>query len=243
MHNKNRERSRILACLADTAPDVALIQEALPNHLEALSERFKNVVVARDYIMRGEPCYLAIASNSDLLDIKVSEHFGATKAPPSLFARISGWVEFLDTLSAKVAIDGNTAIQVVVVHTSAAASPTIRASEVDAALTSHTQPDGPTVFAGDFNCYSEPWLAPIVALPLAYGIQDLLIRERRKLEARMANDGFKPSVRGVTYPRFRAQMDQVFVRGMRILASSILPDHWGSDHKPILVQVSIADGS
>jgi endonuclease/exonuclease/phosphatase (EEP) superfamily protein YafD len=147
-------------------------------------------------------------------------------------------VEFLDTLSANIALTGNASIRLVVIHTSAAVGPGVRTKELEAAMAAHVEKVGPCLVAGDFNCFAEPWLAPLLALPLAYQAGDAFIRERKNIEARFASLGFDAAVRGVTFPRWRIQMDQVFVRGVRLLSSRILRRQWGSDHRPILLELA-----
>ncbi len=234
--NENPDTARIEACLDETAPDVALLQEATPAHLCAVRARFANVVVARDYLLKGAPCFLVIATDLELSAVSVIEHFPDTKPPPSLLGRFAGWIEFLDTLSAEIRLGSSPPIRLVVAHPSAAVGPGVRREELEAAG-AHIPAAGPCIFAADFNSFSEPWLAPLFALPLAYRVGDFACRERRQLDTWFAARGFAPAVRGVTFPRWRLQMDQVFVRGLIPSAARILSDTWGSDHRPIVIDL------
>lgn len=235
--NENAEASRIGSCLDIHTPDIALLQELTPIHLNQVRDRFGYVETARDYALKGEMCFLAIASHYPLTDLRVITHFPDSKPPGSPLARSMGWVEFLDTLSAVVVMPEGGHVRVCVLHTSAGVRPTLRMQEMDA-VAPHLSDSAPCVVGGDFNSFSEPWMAPFVALLFAYRAEDFWLRERRRLEAWFHGHGFIPTIRGVTFPKLRLQMDQVFIRDLTLGQAKIYPNTFGSDHRPIVVELS-----
>lgn len=242
VYNENPDSARIRACLDAIAPDVALLQEVAPGHLDAIRARYARVEVARDYILKGVPCHLAIATGLEVSEVSVMAHFPDGKPAASPLGRVLGWVEFLDSLAADIRPfpASDTPLRLVVLHTSAAAGPSRRREELTLAA-AQIPVRGPCVVAGDFNSFAEPWLAPVLALPLAYRLCDLAWRERRRLAQWFADRGFQPAVEGVTFPRFGLQMDQVFLRGLPTTAAWIAQETWGSDHRPIVVDLEVND--
>lgn len=62
VYNENADAARIADALTALNPDVALIQEALPEHIEVIKAHFPHVSIARDYALKGALCYLVVAS-------------------------------------------------------------------------------------------------------------------------------------------------------------------------------------
>lgn len=235
--NENEDADRILACLDRHPADVVLLQEATPDHLAALASRYPHMATARDYLLKGVACHLAIAARTPLADVRVIEHAPATKRPPTWLGRAMGWTEFIDTVSAEIEAAPGWRLRLVVAHTSAAAGPSARMAEVEAAAV-QIPPDGPCLFAADFNSFAAPWNAPFAALPLGYSWRDFGVHERRALDAWFAARGFARAVRGVTFPKFRLQMDQVYGRDVDLRHAEIVADAFGSDHRPIRLEIA-----
>lgn len=237
--NENPDAGRISSCLEDQDADVVLLQEATPDHLDAVRARYAHVETARDYLLKGDACYLAIASRARLRNVSVIEHFPATKKPPTWLGRRMGWTEFIDTLSADIEPAPGWRLRLIVAHTSAAASPSLRMTEVEAAA-AHVPISGPCLFAADFNCIAQPVNALGLAFPLEYRWRDFKIHERRALDRWFAERGFAGAVRGVTFPRFRAQMDQVYLRDVAVRRAEIIRERYGSDHRPLRLELAPA---
>ncbi|AVL53393.1 endonuclease [Roseobacter denitrificans] len=236
--NENPDPARIAEALATLNPDIALLQEALPAHIDEIKASFPHVSVARDYALKGELCHLVIASRFPTRRETTLFHADTSKPAPTRWARHAGWVEFLDSLSVDVVVPGTRPFRVVNLHTSAGVSPSVRQAEL-AETQRHFDHEGPCLVAGDFNSYAVPWLAPLLAIPLHYRPKDWLIFERRALNAWFRRRGFAPALHGVTFPKFRLQMDQVFTRDIMVETAAIERRLWGSDHRPILLDISV----
>jgi endonuclease/exonuclease/phosphatase (EEP) superfamily protein YafD len=234
--NENLEVSRVVDALKELRPDVALLQEATDAHLEGVASLYPHLERCRDYALRGEMCRLAIASSRPLQNVRVVAHFDDEKPPGSWLARRTGWVEFLDTISADVSVGGS-ALRLVLLHTSAGAPPTVRRRELEAASV-HIPSSGACLVAADFNAFASPWLAPILALPLGYSWSDWRVSELKDNDAFFRRFELAPAVRGVTFPRFRLQMDQIYFRRLRLGRAEIIRRLWGSDHRPILIEAA-----
>ena len=234
--NENPDAARIAEALMALDPEVAVFQEALPAHIDVIKSRFANVSVARDYALKGALCYLVIASKYPTHNEATKFHAPTTKAAPTRWARHAGWVEFLDSLSLDVILPHGPAVRIVNLHTSAGVSPSVRQVELTS-TEGHFDRRGPCLVAGDFNSFAVPWLAPLLAIPLHYRARDWIIHERKALNAWFQQRDFTPAVRGVTFPKFRLQMDQVFSRGISVETARIETRSWGSDHRPLVLQV------
>ena len=103
-------------------------------------------------------------------------------------------------------------------------------------LEAHFEPTIPLIVAGDFNCFAKPWLTPFLAIPLAYRWGDVLMWEKKALNAHLGFRGFRPAVTGTTFPRWRLQMDQIFFKGLQLTDSHILREQFGSDHRPLVAE-------
>ncbi|WP_300039540.1 endonuclease/exonuclease/phosphatase family protein [uncultured Roseobacter sp.] len=239
--NENTDATRIDTCLDYVTPDIVCLQEALPIHLQRLQARFPHMLLGRDYIQRGSLCHLAIASKLPLDSSKVSAHYPENKPHPSLFSQRAGWVEFLDSLSARVQIQDGSWLQIVNLHTSAATGPSTRLTEMEAVAKEHLEVNGRCVVAGDFNMFSRPWLAVFLALPFGFRLSDVATYEKQSVEAWWRDRGFNPATRGITMPKWRLQLDQVFTREIRALNAEIVTNTFGSDHFPLIVELDASE--
>ena len=233
VHCENHNAGRIAACLDTLIPDVALLNEVTNEHLDVISGRFQYVVKARDYLQNGVLCHLVIAAKTPLAGVDILKHGEDNKQPASWLARKMGWVEFLDTLAVSHREPG---LRMVCLHLSAGCGPARRRKELEAAAT-HIPRTGPCLVAGDFNSFSAPWIAPFVAAPLGYRWREWFWRERQANDAWFARRGFGAAVDAITFPRFRFRMDQVYVRGINITKAWVTKSSWGSDHRPIVVEL------
>ncbi|WP_148264413.1 endonuclease/exonuclease/phosphatase family protein [Roseobacter litoralis] len=236
--NENPDAARIADALTALNPDIALFQEVLPAHIAVIKASFPYVSVARDYALKGELCHLVIASRFPTRRETILFHSDTSKPAPTRWARHAGWVEFLDSLSVDVVVPGARPFRVVNLHTSAGVSPSARQAEL-AETQSHFDCEGPCLVAGDFNSYAVPWLAPLLAIPLHYRPKDWLIFERRALNSWFQRQGFAPAVHGVTFPKFRLQMDQLFTRDITVETAVIERRLWGSDHRPLSLEINL----
>ena len=234
--NENPESARIGAAMSALAPDIVLLQEVLPDHLAEIERHFAHLAVARDYSLNGALCHLVIAGQTPLENVTITTHSAPNKPAPTPWAKLAGWREFLDSLSVDI-LWHDRPVRLVNIHTSAGVAPSVRFAEL-AATESHFGHQGPCVVAGDFNSYATPWLAPVLALPLRYTRADWRTHERRRLNHWFESRSFAPTVRGVTFPKGRLQMDQVFVRDLSVRAARIEQRRWGSDHLPLVIDLA-----
>ena len=232
---ENSDTNRITACLERFKPDIVVLCEATKGHIEAVSRQYPYVAHARDYIQDGVICYLVIAANTPLREVDLASQGSEDKQPASWLARKKGWVEVLDTIAASFPALG---FRVLCLHLSAGCGPTRRRGELEAAAMQISS-DGPFIVAGDFNSFSSPWISPFVAFPLRYQCSDWLKHEREANNSWFLERGFIAAVDGITFPRFRFRLDQVYLRGMTIVKSAASIDCWGSDHRPIIVEVAV----
>jgi endonuclease/exonuclease/phosphatase (EEP) superfamily protein YafD len=235
--NENEGSERIHRCIDQVQPEIVILQEALDEHLMVLSKSYRNIVTGNDYKLKDQMCYLAIATNASIESIVRTSHFADTKAPASVFARWAGWVEFLDSLSALIRVSAATPVRVGNVHLTAGGAPSTRWGEL-LACEHHLGGTEPCVFAGDFNCFSNPLVAMALALPFSYRARDMVCFEQRRLIRWLGDRGFRSAVRGVTVPWLRMQFDHVFCRDVPGVSARILDDAFGSDHRPIVVDFS-----
>lgn len=232
---ENLDSARIVNCLDYFEPDVAVLCEATEEHIEVASRQYPHTASARDYLQNGVMCHLVIAAKKPLAETTVTRHANNDKPPASWLAGRLGWVEFLDSLSAFIPDPG---MPIVCLHLSAGCGPTRRRSELEAAAVQIPN-SGPCIVAGDFNSFAEPWFAPLVAGPLRYESSDWTRRERKSNDLWFSERGFVPAVDAVTFPRLQLRMDQVYVRGLEVIAASTSRNCFGSDHRPIVVELSV----
>lgn len=82
--------------------------------------------------------------------------------------------------------------------------------------------EGPVLFAGDFNSWNGPRTDYLFGLMKRLGLEAVTLKNA---DARMKFAG---------YP-----LDHAFSRGVKILNAEVISDSKGSDHKPILMEMSV----
>jgi len=240
VYNENPNSDRVKRCLHTYAPDIAILQEALPQHIAVVANYFNNLTTGKDYLLKGEACFLVIASDYSLRNISTVRHFQQDKPYPSPFAKFMQWTEFLDTISADVVINSDISIRSVALHTSAGATPSTRLVEISQTVNSHIFDHGPAIIAGDFNNFGHPLLSPIFALPLAYRLQDICVQETKAHETLLSGFGFSNTVNGITFPKFLTQTDYIYIRNLIYKWGTLSVARFGSDHRPLIVDLDIS---
>ncbi|SLN59595.1 hypothetical protein ROA7450_03087 [Roseovarius albus] len=130
-------------------------------------------------------------------------------------------------------------LKIVNLHTSAATGPSTRMAEIEATVKAHLEQSGRCIVVGDFNMFSTPAWALLLALPFGYRLPDMVTFERRTVENWWKGKGFDAAIRGVTMPRWRLQLDQVFLKNTNAVNAEIIDKNFGSDHLPIKVELSV----
>ena len=239
--DQNADAKRILRFLDDCAPTVAALQEVTAGHVSALRAAGWAVCLADDFARGDTVHHLALVSRPPLGRHRALPVNADRSISASLVGRRMGWAECLEVLTAAWDV-GGTGIDVTCLHLSCAVSPSRRARERETILAA-LPPDRPAIVMGDFNAFGRPWLSPLAAPVFGIGPHDLARHELRDLHRAAQAYGLRPVVDGVTYPRFRLQLDQVLVRGLDVDRVQVLPEPYGSDHRPILVDVRLPDGT
>ena len=244
--DENADAARILRFLDDAVPTLAALQEVTAEHVAALRAAGWSVCVGEDFARGTSVRYLAFASRRPVRWYRVRPINADRTISPSVVGRRMGWAECLAFLIAgwdggDVGVDG-TEVALACVHLSCAAPPRQRSRECEAIL-SALPPGRPAIVMGDFNAFGRPWLSPLVAPAFGLGWRDLVRHELRDLRTAAHRHGLGPIVDGVTYPRFRLQLDQVLVRGVAVERVEVVPDPYGSDHRPILVDIGPSAGT
>ena len=102
-------------------------------------------------------------------------------------------------------------------------------------------PSKPTIVCGDFNILEKPHITPLNWL-LGGRVTDAFFhrRERTTIEKRFVEHELVNALRdSVTHPLSRSQLDHILVsHSFSIENASVLPERIGSDHHPILVEIS-----
>ena len=239
--DENADATRILRFLDDCAPTVAALQEVTSGHATTLRAAGWAVCLANDFARDDTIHHLALVSRRPLGPHRVLPVNADRMISPSIMGRWMRWTECLDALTAAWDV-GGTGIDVTCIHLSCAVSPTRRARERDTILSALPR-DRPAIVMGDFNAFGRPWLSPLAAPVFGFGPGDLARHELRDLRAAALAHGLTPVVDGATYPRFGLQLDQVLVRGLDVDRVQVLPERYGSDHRPILVDFRLPEGT
>ena len=237
--DENADATRILRFLDHCAPTVAALQEVTTGHVAALRAAGWAVCLANDFARGDTVHHLALVSRAPLGRYRALPVNADHTISASILGRRMGWAECLEALTA-VWDAGEAGIDVTCLHLSCAVSPSRRARERETIL-SALPPDRPAIVMGDFNAFGRPWLSPLAAPVFGFGPRDLARHELRDLHRAALAHGLRPVVDGVTYPRFRLQLDQVLVRGLDVGRVQILPERYGSDHRPILVDFRLPE--
>jgi endonuclease/exonuclease/phosphatase (EEP) superfamily protein YafD len=90
---------------------------------------------------------------------------------------------------------------------------------------------GPVIFAGDLNTHHRPRMEVVEEFAARLGLRSAFDNQRRSGRARAGGDG---RTRHRTWP-----LDHVFVRGLVVQDVRVVADARGSDHKPLILRVSV----
>lgn len=92
---------------------------------------------------------------------------------------------------------------------------------------------GPVILAGDLNTHHRPRMEAVEAFAARLGLRSAFDNQRRSGRARGGLDG---------RTRYRAwPLDHVFVRGLVVEDVHVVADARGSDHKPLILRVSVGE--
>ncbi|MFA6408299.1 MAG: endonuclease/exonuclease/phosphatase family protein [Candidatus Paceibacterota bacterium] len=120
------------------------------------------------------------------------------------------------------------------------AQPAWRLREFEQAM-AECDPKRPTIICGDFNILEKPHITPLNWV-LGGRVTDALhwSRERTTIEKRFVEHELSNPLRGkVTHPFSHSQLDHILVsHSFSIKNAEVIPSRLGSDHHPILVEVT-----
>ena len=99
----------------------------------------------------------------------------------------------------------------------------------------------PTIVCGDFNTLEKPHITPINWI-FGGSVGDALLykRERTHIEKHFVGHELMNPLRGkITHPFSRSQLDHILVsNSLTIKNAEVIPDRFGSDHRPIFVELT-----
>ncbi len=229
---------RIGDFLDATDADIAALQELSQPHLDHIEALGRwHVIRSVDQTGPGGSTFLGIVSKVSAISRRVVDLASVRRPRRSPYAHLTASSATQSVLSAQFAFDGKP-LQVMNVHLTCATSPEGRRQERAAAIQALAA-DAPAVILGDFNAMARRWISAAFAIPFRYGPRDLWFDELAEVTEWAAGLGFVGSVDGVTFPRLGLQLDQAFVRGTTVASAHILKRRFGSDHRPVVVDLVV----
>jgi endonuclease/exonuclease/phosphatase family metal-dependent hydrolase len=161
-----------------------------------------------------------------------------------LFRSLGVWTEGPSSNRTQLAVDvqvGSIPLRIITAHLPLT-TPTARAREL-AVITSHLIPSGNTIVAGDFNCIESAFFK------ILNWLQGGKVREgmpwydeRTAMEKLFSKAGLQNPFRGMsTFPLAQSQLDHILIpTNARVLERAVIQERFGSDHRPILLTVSLS---
>lgn len=234
----NRSSDRIVEFLDTAGVDVAALQELSEDHLRHVESLGRwHVARSPDQTNARVSSFLAIVSRTPVqswTSVPVSVEIPGPRSP---FARLKAATGTETALHAGLAVRGQR-FQVLNLHLTCAVRPGERRRERMAGIAALSA-DGPAVILGDFNAMARRWINPAFAIPFGFRPADLFLNELAEVTAWAAGHGFVGAAQGITFPPLGLQLDQIFVRGMTVVAGRILKHRFGSDHRPVIVDLAM----
>ena len=237
--NLNRDVYAVVRFVRGEDADVYALQELTPSHIAALRDIAGYTLhTAEDFAEGGELTYLGLFTRLSARDHRVITHNPGRAVSPSIVGRRMKWQECFQSQS--ITVDqGGTEVRVANLHLSCAVSPRARLAQLQAAAP-HIAAAPRAVVCGDFNSFGRPWISPIVGWLYGFGWQDVFRDEPRGLARYAAAQGMAQVFRGVvTFPRYGFHLDHMLVRGLTIGAHRVEHDTHGSDHRPIVAELTL----
>ena len=234
----NASGDRIADFLEATDADVAALQELSVQHLEHLERQGRwHLARSPDQTGAQTASFLGIVSKAPVVDQQIVDLPMENRPARSLFARLTATTGTQTALRARVRV-GREAVEVLNLHLTCATNPEGRRRERAAALAA-LPADRPAVVLGDFNAMARRWINPAFAVPFGFRPRHLVLDERAELTAWAAGHGFAGTVQGITFPKLGLQLDQIFVRRIAVVSAQILNGRFGSDHRPVVVDLAV----
>ena len=234
----NASNHRVVDFLETMDADVVALQELSQSHLAHLDATGRwHVVRSPDQSGAQTSSFLGLVSKTVPQRWRVVDMPVADRSKRSLFARLTATSGTQTALLAEWEVGGRT-LQVLNLHLTCATSPEGRRRERAAGLAAMSA-DVPGVVLGDLNAMARRWISPAFAIPFGYRPRDLLVNELSEVAGWAAGHGFAGGIDGVTFPWLGLQLDQIFVRGATIVSGRILKHRFGSDHRPVVVDLAV----
>lgn len=219
--------------------DVIALQELSENHVAALRmlDGYE-LCLAEDCIEKGQLSYLGLLSRVPVFDSKILTHNAKRAYSPSILGRTWRWQECLQSLSISVETSDGP-VTIANVHLSCAVPPRTRRAQLEEAA-AHVPPEGPAVMCGDFNSFARPAINFLAGWAFGFGVGDLLADDRTMIDDFAC--GYELSRRSnskATLPRFGLHLDHILTRGFGASSVQVSAETYGSDHRPLCVELSV----
>ena len=98
------------------------------------------------------------------------------------------------------------------------------------------------IVAGDFNSFGSPWINWALGWAFGFRAHEYMVNETNAMRRFATARKFDTPIKGVTFPGFGFELDHFLCRGLVIRSAAVVPKRFGSDHRPIIVDVGFPIG-
>ena len=240
MYCNNKSFDRALKFLYEHDADVMCLQE-VPTDVVRAMKKHKGLYIAEAKAQhRGRN---RMQTRNVILSKYPIKEKGSLLLPgdekPSIKSRLTkkgGPLEF-QYVDIKL---GSKKVRIFNSHLECNTSPRMRVKQFEHVLeASHRS--GVNMYCGDFNIYGEWYVNLLVGYISNYKLDDISKSERKLFGQLFREHQLNNVFRGtVTYPRFRLQLDHILVpSGVPVVSKVVHKKRYGSDHRPIAVEVEV----
>lgn len=103
----------------------------------------------------------------------------------------------------------------------------------------HMDDNATNIICGDFNIFSNPWIAILIGWLFSFKHHDYFVDERTEFEDIFRTlELINPFRHKITYPTFRLQLDHILIqKGCKFNDVTVFSSTYGSDHHPISLSI------